>query len=415
MNRREPIPALTGLRFLAALAVFIAHFGSPHLEGFPRLITNLATSGFVGVGLFFVLSGFILTYVYEEGRALNKPVMVFWTARFARIYPVYFFSLIFAAPVFLPQFLPGLLSNWFHNDPLYLAIAKSGGFLASFISVSQAWFPTISGAWNNVAWSLSAEVFFYFTFPFVLPIAARLSTRSLAIGVLMLWISSFLAPVIYLLRTFGFSTLLERPFGLWDTETVLAAKFITQFPLFRVSEFLIGICFGLIFGRLRAGAGSRGNSLSAMASLIILVVLGAGSRISPLFLSNGLLAPAFGCLILGLALGGGPLDWFLSRKTVVLLGEASYAFYLLHYAAYFWIRAASKFIPPLAFLDPRAVLGVTVVLGVTLFVSLWVYKVVEVPARRHLLKRLGGSPATPKAGSNLSAASPNPVPGEGHF
>ncbi|HMN15902.1 MAG TPA: acyltransferase family protein, partial [Bellilinea sp.] len=76
--------ALTGIRFIAAFGVFVAHFG--HFD-----------FGAQGVSLFFVLSGFILTKVYTEKPW--TPGQFYW-ARFARIYPAYFISLAFALPVY---------------------------------------------------------------------------------------------------------------------------------------------------------------------------------------------------------------------------------------------------------------------------------------------------------------------------
>src|SRR5690242_12787179 len=81
------LPALTSLRFLAALAVFLHHAG-------------LFADGFFGVTFFFVLSGFILTYNYRRTLADGGrgAVWDFYVARFARVYPLHIFALIAALP-----------------------------------------------------------------------------------------------------------------------------------------------------------------------------------------------------------------------------------------------------------------------------------------------------------------------------
>src|SRR5690348_9842412 len=92
--------ALTGLRFFAAFYVVIFHFGKYHLASAPHWLFNIGRSGYIAVGLFFVLSGFVLTYTYLGGAApwtrLDKRT--FWVARLARIYPLYVLSLAMAVP-----------------------------------------------------------------------------------------------------------------------------------------------------------------------------------------------------------------------------------------------------------------------------------------------------------------------------
>src|SRR5215475_10169980 len=95
---RPRLPALTSLRFFAALHVVTFHLYTMHITAGPVWYQRLSSIGYVGVGLFFVLSGFILVYTYA-GRSWTARS--FWQARFARIYPAYLFSLSVTAPSFL--------------------------------------------------------------------------------------------------------------------------------------------------------------------------------------------------------------------------------------------------------------------------------------------------------------------------
>src|ERR1035437_982751 len=90
-----PLRALTSLRFFAAMYVVLFHesHNPGHIVLFP-LAARFVASGFTAVTLFFVLSGFILAYNYDRIRSRRE----FWISRFARIYPVYFLSLL---PVFI--------------------------------------------------------------------------------------------------------------------------------------------------------------------------------------------------------------------------------------------------------------------------------------------------------------------------
>ena len=87
-HARSPLRALTGLRFVAAFWVVLYHFFRPVQLGIPmRGIDSIVQSGFCGVGLFFALSGFVLSYVYGDIDS-DHPIAKrnFWGARFARIY-----------------------------------------------------------------------------------------------------------------------------------------------------------------------------------------------------------------------------------------------------------------------------------------------------------------------------------------
>src|SRR4051812_30572917 len=78
---RADLPVLTSLRFPAALWVVLFHFGYLPI-------------GWLAVTFFFILSGFILTYVYLEGDGLAKSDEAFWKARLARIAPAFYLALL---------------------------------------------------------------------------------------------------------------------------------------------------------------------------------------------------------------------------------------------------------------------------------------------------------------------------------
>src|ERR1035437_477263 len=90
-HKLPPIKSLTSLRFFAAIYVVLFHESANpgHFVFFP-LAARFVASGFTAVTLFFVLSGFILAYNYDRIRSRRE----FWISRFARIYPVYFLSLL---------------------------------------------------------------------------------------------------------------------------------------------------------------------------------------------------------------------------------------------------------------------------------------------------------------------------------
>lgn len=89
------LPALTGLRIFAALAVYGSHIGSP--AGVPNAIGTFFSSGYCGVTIFFVLSGFVLAINYFDGfrRPTARGTYNYFVARFARVYPLYVLVIFF--------------------------------------------------------------------------------------------------------------------------------------------------------------------------------------------------------------------------------------------------------------------------------------------------------------------------------
>jgi peptidoglycan/LPS O-acetylase OafA/YrhL len=328
MIRKQPLPALTGLRFLAALWVVLYHvFANWRPQMLPRAhpidppiwqfidasVGGIITLGFSGVSLFFLLSGFILTYVYADDRELLSP-RTFWIARFARLYPTYAVASLLALAPYI--WSPDPLSRPMPTVPLVM-------------SMLQAWYPPSAMAWNPPAWSLSVETFFYLLFPFVLPLLTRLNTTRLLILALGMYVAAVLVPAIYL----GSGLYLKT-----GPEGVLLLRLVLNFPPTRLPEFVLGMAVGRIF-LLRQKAGSPGRSLldggvasgrelAVVAVIVVAVVL--GSHITIFGALAVTLAPALIALIYLLGRGGGLVSWVLARPPLVALGEASYALYLIH-------------------------------------------------------------------------------------
>lgn len=93
------LDALTGLRALAALAVFVQHF-----VRVMDIKVNVGPMGGMAVSFFFVLSGFILVYVYKD-KLTRSTTPKFYFTRFARIWPLHIACLLLIAWL-TPRFLP---------------------------------------------------------------------------------------------------------------------------------------------------------------------------------------------------------------------------------------------------------------------------------------------------------------------
>jgi peptidoglycan/LPS O-acetylase OafA/YrhL len=332
-NRRETLPALTSLRFFAALLVILFHCD---LAIHPWPIDGLLRAGIPGVTFFFVLSGFILTYVHAD-----KPVTApgFWAVRAARILPVYYLGALLAAPQF---FYPALVVHTVSLRQLLPGTILTPVLLQSWMAGAETW--------NPAAWSLSVEAFFYALFPFQLWLMSRRGVRQ-----------EFIVASLALIAT------------------SLARHFIVSLPMYFPPLYWPSFALGMALGRLFIKSQFKGSPFLfytvGMAALVILAVTDESSVVR----TDLVLVPLFGLLIFLAAHQVHSPRWLIS-PTLILLGEASYALYILHMPLMFWWHVAR--FPVLS--QP---LWATAFVIIAVLISIAAYLFVERPAKRWFLRR----------------------------
>jgi peptidoglycan/LPS O-acetylase OafA/YrhL len=374
------LPALAGLRFAAALALVLFHHAGPLAAAAPAWVEAIRTGGFVWVGLFYVLSGFVLARAYP--RPLSPAERrVFWAARVARLYPAYLLAFVLAAPFALARWADGLPG----------ATLRALAVAAAALLLLQAWYPPIARLWNAPGWSTSVVLAFYALFPFAAGRLARLGRRGLWLALAGAWGASLAGPLLWLaLRPDG--AVAEWAWN--EPRWLLALKF---HPVPRAGEFLAGVALGLLSARgLDLGRAAAAAGPIALAA--ILAILAWGGAPYPL-LHNGLLVPLFALVILSVASGRGPLARALGWGPAQLLGDASFAIYVLQEPLWSWgaVLARLRGHPPTWF--------VIAWVGATLAVALVVARLVERPARR-ALRGLIAPPAPGSARPRDPAAVP---------
>jgi peptidoglycan/LPS O-acetylase OafA/YrhL len=375
-TRPAPVPALTGIRFFAALHVVLFHYASDALSVTPWWARGILASGPSAVGLFYVLSGAVLVYsCTNDDGALSASRRTFWRARFARIYPTYFLALLLDAPFFVSGLLkahPGAALEW------------GVGLGIPALLLVHAWTPLTVFAWNTPGWSVSAEAFFYALFPSVVRRLRCTSTGQLVRRLAILYGVALIPPAFVLATQLSHSPLLQvrvpaGPGGL-DLQT-WAVRVAGFSPIARLPEFFIGISLG---HWLRTRRGTLGAHRSAYLECLALGTLGVawvalGSHPQwRVGLDSGLMAPAFVLLIAVLTLGSGPLARMLARRPLQILGEASYAVYILQEPVLIW---TTKFpgigtAPPFIFVPAFVALLIGASVGCQRFIA--------EPARRWL-------------------------------
>ncbi len=365
--------ALTGLRFFAAFHVLLFHYGRPAIEGWPSWANNFIAQGPTSVTLFFVLSGFILSYNYldaRDERTLDRKP--FWSARFARVYPVYALGLLISLPVFVWTTLRD------HPRTTETA-AEAVGVGALAITLLQAWIPQAACRWNCPGWSLSVEALFYALFPFVAILLARRSARTLMWSAVAVWCTQAVLMGVWLLWVMHIARRSDPAIGPW-------LLFGSYFPLLRLPQFIFGMILGKLFlvgpARLSGRAGQR---LSYTATVAALIVFCLPWTLPPSAFLDTVLLPIFGAIIIGLAAESGPLATFLSTRTMVLLGGASYSLYLLHAPIHQWMEAISLTLGA-DVSDTRWFFFLYC--GVAIAISVVVFTRFEEPARSWLKRRL---------------------------
>ena len=349
------------------MVLFHAYPGFARRYPIPRLLETFLSNGYLAVGLFFLLSGFILAYTYDgqiDGRA-NR--VRFWEARFARIYPVYLLSLV-------------------------MAFAFTGGLAlgtrAAVVGMVQAWNPfnsDMAGAWNYPAWTLSAEAFFYLCFPFVLPWLSRRSQRALY----------GLASALLIVCVMGHTPV--KGLGDWKNHAGFFVRYV-PLPALRIPEFLLGVVMGLRF--LRAGTAEHRPARPLVVYAAVLATIASLSL--PIGDWVSLVILPFSVLVYELAAGGTLLTEFLSTRVMVLLGGASYSVYLLRYPVTSWMRVFVDQLPPTFVRWGEFVTPVVLVVF-----SIAVFRYWEEPARKTLRRWLTRQQTrtvrlvvTPSAGRN---------------
>jgi peptidoglycan/LPS O-acetylase OafA/YrhL len=402
--RRAPlIGALTGIRALAAFWVFLRHFRTEIVDAlgpgpFTQLVVHISSAGYLGVDLFFILSGFILTYTHlttmTRGYGWRTAVGFLWL-RLARVWPLTAFVLMLFGAYFIVQAMSS-------GDPGYLAQADPGR-LVMHLALLNGWFPSTLD-WNGVDWSVSAEWLAYLTFAVGVVALARfaaVASRRVMITVIVL----LMLPVLVV----GASMQDDTIFLFANDNYVIAAGVL---PVRVLGEFWIGAVLSLVvrryLGDSPVAAVVPGTfrrlplaSLSALASIAVLLVVAYNDPLhhmragqEELYRGIDMIAPAesivvlplFVLLIASLAIcPRDPLSRLLSTRPFLLAGRASFAFYLVHPLVIgAGLLAASVFHAEAGL----PMLAVGIATAAAAWVSAWIlWRFIEEPARR-LLRRM---------------------------
>jgi peptidoglycan/LPS O-acetylase OafA/YrhL len=357
-SRKPPLPALTGIRTLLALAIILFHFTPPHLG----ILFPFVDNGYVFVSVFFLISGYVLTYNYAD-RATTLIKREFWLARFSRLYPVYLLVLIISFRM--------LQNEWQARSHFEF---WQGLILTPF--VLQGWSPSVATFWNTVAWTLSCEVVLYAAFPFLIRAPWPKKPLHLVFILLLLWIIGLVPHSLYLLLN---PDHIVGPVDRYSSTQLL--RFLKFTPLPYACTFLTGVTLGKLQLALRITPRQRLTLTAVSLVVVCLFFYTVVLRTPYLLMHGGLLTPLFAALVLGLS---GPhfLSALFSWRPLLLVGESSYCLYLIHFNVFQLLHIYH--VPErlhLAAFDPWLSYVILVLLSIA------IYRFVETPARKAILRR----------------------------
>ncbi len=299
------IPELDGFRAIAALAVLVTHalfaYGSIEgaLDGVPGFIRAVLGKGWLGVDLFFVLSGLLISGILIDSRLKPHYFRNFYLRRVLRIMPLYFVTLV--------------VSWYFYGATYSSFFLVTLFFMANFASAFGAAVPHGPG----VYWSLAVEEHFYL----IWPLGARfLSRNALAVSALAIWVGT---PILR---------------GLAAANQWVKIDQIYEFSQFRFDGLALGALLAIWW---RSAAQTRQRSLqlaAAMVALSLLItalgvpygILGT-KTVAAVALRYSQVQLVFGAAILAaLTLRGSAVTAVLRSGFLRITSDYSYCIYMVH-------------------------------------------------------------------------------------
>ena len=366
-HARSEILALTGVRAAAALAVVLHHIGLP--DSAPLPARNLVASGYIGVPLFFMLSGLVLAWNYSTLTVLSgRRLWRFYLARIARVMPLYWAVLLFVVVQRAARGVPQD-SLWRH----VLAIQTWSGDNV----IGQ-------GSYNPPGWSICVEIFLYAVFPFLVPVIALVSKRFGSLGLVGVMVLAF-AVQVALVATFT----AEGWAFLSATDPASAHRWLYRNPLPRLSEFVIGISLAFLLLRGFKLRVRVGGWLQAACVMFVLVVAALGPTLADwqrAAFYGAMWTVPFAVLLLSLAAAPGAwLSRFFATRALVTLGTASYAVYLTHRSLLPYLgKDRGDTVADPGHWAPYA--AIILIVGLVLLIGEGAHRLIEVPARRAALR-----------------------------
>ena len=359
---------LTPLRGIAALWVVVFHFSEIVAKFVSLKYSLLLSKGYLMVDLFFILSGFIMIHVYRkkfQSGLSSKNFREFIVARFARVYPLHFFTLMILILLVTSS------GGWnIVQDPK--AISTNLLLLHSF-GIHKIF------TWNVPSWSISAEWWAYMVFPAIVLFIYR--KKGLAVLVLSLFVVlSYLAIMFWIPRV-----------NIFEPNAPVRQNLDVTFD-YGFLRGLAGFISGMLLYRVYEEGLLRKIFQHDMAVIISVLLAILSMHFG---LNDGFTIIFFAAIVFAFALNNGKLHALCNKRIPQYLGKISYSIYLIQIFPVIPIFAGLK-LPGLVYTDHSATTGFWIgvvycliyILIVTGLASL-TYYTIEKPSRKFINRKWG--------------------------
>ncbi|CAA9239923.1 MAG: hypothetical protein AVDCRST_MAG20-1679 [uncultured Acidimicrobiales bacterium] len=356
------VPALDGLRAVAVGAVLLYHAGfSP------------AGGGFLGVDLFLVLSGYLITtlLLLEHDVTGRIDLPAFWARRARRLLPA-LFAAVAAVAALAPFVLSRAQFDRVREDGLAALLYVSNW---QFIVSDQSYFEQFGEPSPlRHTWSLAIEEQWYLLWPLALSVLVVLWRRRPALAVVVV-LAGAAGSALLMAALSGPGQDLSRAY--YGTDT-------------RAQSLLVGAALGLVLRRRPLG-GPVVQAAGVAGAVVCLALLATVDDFDLWMYSGGflLLALSTGAVIAAAVTPGGLVGRALALRPLPAIGRISYGLYLWHWPVYIVLTSGRVGLSGTALLLLR--------LAVTAVVSLASYRFLEMPVRR-------GAFSGPRAGLTTASA-----------
>ena len=363
--QKSYIKPFDGLRFIAMLIVFLTHLG--FMKVVPECDTfyeNYLHFGEMGVTVFVILSGFLMSYLYlEKFESLNfSKAKKFVLNRVIRVYPVYILTVIIMIP--------------------FSIIAFKGKFVAFFVTLFsnifliQDLFPlkAVYLSFNSAAWTLSCLFILWICTPFLLLLFNKANLNKTKV----------------LLTIYGIYLLGVTMVSLFYNGSNIGLWYFYYSPFFKTIDYTIGMLLGVFVARYSAGSkitSCNYNVLEILSLALFILAYCFRHKVSKGLLLDIWWLPFAAILIFSLSYQKGILSKILSTKLFEYLGKISFSFYLIHYPI---IRYTMTFTDKLKLQHTvtTVVIQSVFMFAFSMLCASLLYKYVEIPLARLIKNKI---------------------------